>query len=60
VGVTAFVLGDTLKEEDEGDLKKNGGIRVYKTQVLCGIFSTLDATGWVSAWVSSFKNSSSN
>ena len=59
MGVTACVLGDTLKEEDEGwsEKKKYGGTQVYKTWVLRGIFSTSDATGWVSAWVSSFKNS---
>ena len=33
VGVTACVLGDTLKEEDEGwskKKKKSGGTQVYK------------------------------
>ena len=40
--------------------EKNGGTQVYKTRVLCGIFSKSDATDWVSTWVSSFKNSSSN
>ena len=48
------------KKKMKGGLKKkNGGTWVYKTRVLRGIFSTSDATGWVSAWVSSFKNSSS-